>query len=74
MYIRKIAEQEGLHVGRTKISKPAPGFKHVLGARVISTSRELAGREPNELTCAGYDAKDLCIIDLRKLALELQGL
>jgi hypothetical protein len=46
----------------------------VLGARVISTSRELAGRDPNELTCAGYDAKDLCVIDLRKLALELQGL
>jgi hypothetical protein len=74
LYIRKIAEQEGLFVGKTKISKPAPGFKHVLGARVISTSRELAGRDPNELTCAGYDAKDLCIIDLRKLALELQGL
>jgi hypothetical protein len=74
MYIRKIAEQEGLYVGKQKVSKPAPGYKRSLGARVISTSKELAARDPNEITWAGADAKDLCIIDLSKLALELQGL
>jgi hypothetical protein len=71
-YIRKIAEQEGLYVGKLRVSKPAPGYKRALGARIISTSKELVARDPNEITWAGADAKDLCIIDLSKLALELQ--
>jgi hypothetical protein len=72
MHIRRIADQVGLHVGKTKITRPAPGFKKVLGGRVISTSKELVTRDPNELTCAGFDAKDMCLVDLAKLALELR--
>jgi hypothetical protein len=74
IHVRRIAEQEGLHVGRTKLSKPAPGYKHLLGAKIISTSRELALQDPNEITCGGFDAKDFRIIDLCKLAEELSNL
>jgi hypothetical protein len=72
MHIRRIAEQEGLHVGKSRITHPAPGFKKVLGGRIISTSQELAARDPNELTCAGIDAKDMCLLDLARLAQELR--
>jgi hypothetical protein len=72
--VRKIAEQEGFHVGKTRVSKPAPGFKHTLGARVITTSRELAGRDPNELTATGYDGRDLRLVDFARLAQELKDL
>jgi hypothetical protein len=72
--VRKIAEQEGFHIGKSRVSKPAPGYKRTLGARVISTSRELALRDPNELTASGYDATDLKLVDLSKLALELKSL
>ena len=72
--VRKIAEQEGLHVGKVRITRPARGFKKTIGARVISTSQELALRDPNEITHAGFDAKDLCLVDLAKLALELRFL
>jgi hypothetical protein len=72
MHIRRIAEQEGLHVGKARITHPASGYKRMLGARVISTSQELALRDPNELTCAGMDAKDMCLVDLARLAQELR--
>jgi hypothetical protein len=72
--VRKIAEQEGFHIGKTRVAKPAPGFKHTLGARVISTSRELAARDPNELTACGYDDRDLRLVDLARLATELKDL
>jgi hypothetical protein len=72
--VRKMAEQEGLFIGKTRISKPAAGFKHLLGARLISTAREIAMANPNEITCGGYDAKEYRIINLAKLAEELRNL
>jgi hypothetical protein len=72
--VRKIAEQEGFHIGKARVAKPAPGFKHTLGARVISTSRELANRDPNEITAAGFDARDVRLVDLARLATELKDL
>jgi hypothetical protein len=72
--VRRIAKAEDLFVGKARITRPAPGFKRLLGARVISTSKELAGRDPNEITAGGYDAPDMCLINLSKLAAELQSL
>jgi hypothetical protein len=72
--IRRIAAQEGLHIGKERITKPAPGFKYTLGARIISTCPALAEQDPNEITAAGFDAKDLRIIDLSKLAEELNSI
>jgi hypothetical protein len=72
--IRKIAEQEGLHVGKMRLTKPGSGYSHLLGARAISTSKEVAAMDPNDITKGGFDDSRFRIIDLSKLAMELKNI